>query len=200
MNEDQRGLLIVVSRLLDYPLQPFEKVQDEFDKLIAEIIPSKQLREDIQKRYEPLLKLSEKEIQELYVQTFDLKTNVNLYLTAYELGDSSYRGAALVRLQKMINEAGFERISEDLADYIPMLLQFLAVTPSVGEIERLQQRVGVAINYMKERMEIDNPYTNIVALLTDYVFAKPSEQELKELEANREEADLEELPYPILYQ
>ena len=125
---------------------------------------------------------------------------MNLYLTAYELGDSSYRGAALVRLQKMINEAGFERISEDLADYIPMLLQFLAVTPSVGEIERLQQRVGVAINYMKERMEIDNPYTNIVALLTDYVFAKPSEQELKELEANREEADLEELPYPILYQ
>ncbi|HLS66118.1 MAG TPA: nitrate reductase molybdenum cofactor assembly chaperone [Pseudogracilibacillus sp.] len=200
MNDDQRSLLIIVSRLLDYPVQPINHFQKEFDELGAEMISSERLKEDVKKRYEPLLNLSRRDIQELYVQTFDLKTNVNLYLTAYELGDSNYRGAALVRLQKMINEAGFERVSEDLADYIPMLLQFIAVTPSEGEFERLQKRIGVAVNYMKKQMEKDNPYTNIVALLTDYVFEKPSEKELKELVAGQEEADLEELPYPIMYE
>jgi len=139
-------------------------------------------------------------IQELYVQTFDLKTNSGLYLTAYELGDSNMRGAALIRLQKMINEAGFERDDADLADYIPMLLEFLAVADTTDGTERLQKRVGVAVHYMKERMAGDNPYTNIVALLTDYIFEKPSEEEIKELVSGREEADLEELPYPIMYQ
>lgn len=199
MNNDQRGLLIVVSRLLDYPLQPFQQLKAELDEFIDEMISSKKLREEIKKRYAPLANYNNREVRELYVETFDLKTNANLYLTAYEYGDSSYRGAALVRLQKIINEAGFEPSSEELADYIPMLLQFLAVASIEGEVKRLKKRIGVAVNYMIERMDKDNPYTKIVTLLTDYVFEKVTKDELKELEAGQEEADLEELPYPIMY-
>ena len=193
-------MLVVVARLLDYPSQFSKEDKKEIVDLVDEIIVSEQIKETIKNRYQPLMTLNSREIQELYVQTFDLKTSSNLYLTAYELGDSNMRGAALIRLQKLVNEAGFERDNRDLADYIPMLLEFLAVAPEAEVFERLHQRVGVAIHYMKERMDESNPYTQIVALLTEYVFAKPTEEQLKQLEDGREEADLEELPYPIMYQ
>src|SRR5690625_6924622 len=124
MNEDQRGLLVVVSLLLDYPSDFSKHEKNAFVQLVEEIISSRQLKEKMKACYQPLFTLSSREIQELYVQTFDLKTNSGLYLTAYELGDSNMRGAALIRLQKLVNEAGFERDNKDLADYIQLLLEF----------------------------------------------------------------------------
>jgi nitrate reductase delta subunit len=201
MNDDQRGLLVIVSRLLAYPAESSESMKEDFEQLAEDLVSSTEVKEDIKKRWKLLFQLKRTEIQELYVETFDLKSKTGLYLTAYELGDSNFRGAALIRLQKIVNQAGFERDNDELADYIPMLLQFLAVAPSDDiEYGRLIERLGVAINYMKERMSEDNPYHQIIQILTDYVFAEATEEELKELESGRKEADLEELPYPIMYQ
>ena len=62
------------------------------------------IRKEVLKRIDPLFEMSEKELQELYVETFDYKEKTNLYLTAHELGDSRKRGAALIKLQKLICE------------------------------------------------------------------------------------------------
>src|SRR5699024_5797587 len=128
------------------------------------------------------------------------KSKLGLYLTAHELGDSSKRGAALIKLQKIINEAGFEREGNELADYMPMLFEFLAVVPDTSNHERLYRRLAVALQRMLNNMEESNPYVGILQILMEVVFPQPTKDEVVMLEFDREEADLEELPYPIMYQ
>src|SRR5699024_1918423 len=139
------------------------------------------------------------DLRKLYVSTFDLRAKNGLYLTAHELGDSNKRGAALIKMQKIINQAGYDRIDDDLADYIPMLFEFLAVAPDSQDNERLIRRLAVAVQRIMENLPDENPYFNFLQVLMDVVFPRPTKKEIERLEFEREEADLEELPYPIMY-
>jgi nitrate reductase molybdenum cofactor assembly chaperone NarJ/NarW len=199
MTEDKRLLLLISSRLLGYPSEGFSKEKYEIQELIEEI-SNQNIKEEIHSICIPLFEKGSRQIQELYVETFDLKSKLGLYLTAHELGDSNRRGAALIKLQKIISEAGFERSNEELVDYIPMLMEFLAAAKESPDVNRLFKRMAVVIQYIYEHMDKDNPYTSIFSLLMKYVFPTPTAEEIKQLEDGREEADLEELPYPIMYQ
>lgn len=200
MNNEQRVILLVTSRLLNYPDHGLKEFLGNIEDFVQQTIVSSTVKEEIRMMYKPFESFHDIELQELYVETFDLKTKLGLYLTAHELGDSNRRGAALIKLQKMINQAGFERVGEELADYIPMLLEFLTVAPKSSEIERLKKRLGVTLSHMKGNLAENNPYFGVFALLMKYVFSQPTKEELQQLEMGREEADLEELPYPIMYQ
>jgi nitrate reductase molybdenum cofactor assembly chaperone NarJ/NarW len=198
MTEDQRLVLLISSRLLDYPSEKFSKEKYEILELIEEISNST-IKEEVHTSCIPLFEMGSRQIQELYVETFDLKSKLGLYLTAHELGDSNRRGAALIKLQKIISEAGFERSDEELVDYIPMLMEFLAASES-QDGNRLFKRMSVVMQSICDHMDKNNPYQNIFVLLMKYVFPTPTVEEIKQLEEGREEADLEELPYPIMYQ
>ncbi|WP_346200748.1 nitrate reductase molybdenum cofactor assembly chaperone [Caldifermentibacillus hisashii] len=199
MNNEKRTILVISARLLDYPANGIKNLINDIEELVENLIAKTDVKEEIRQMYKPLSDFNDTEIQELYVETFDLKTKLGLYLTAHELGDSSRRGAALIKLQKIINQSGFERTGEELADYIPMLLEFLAVAPENHETNRLQKRLGVVINYMLENVNQQNPYGGIFKVLMKHVFPTPTKEEIEQLELGREEADLEELPYPIMY-
>ncbi|MUK88004.1 nitrate reductase molybdenum cofactor assembly chaperone [Ornithinibacillus sp. L9] len=200
MNRDKRILLISVSRLLGYPSDHFKSDLKELNALVYESLESEKVRAEWKKTFLSFKLLSQKEIQELYVNTFDLKTKTGLYLTAHELGDSSRRGAALIRLQNIIKQAGFEIENKELGDYIPMLLEFLSVAPPSKDKERLISRMGVGIKRIIKNLDLANPYAGLFSLLMDHVFPNPTKEEIEELENNREDADLEELPCPIMYQ
>lgn len=198
MNKQNRALLIISSRLLSYPDEDMQEQQ--WRDLVLETVASEQVKQDITAFLQTFYRLPLQKRQELYVQTFDLKSRSGLYLTAHELGDSNKRGAALIKLQKLVNQAGFEREEGELADYMPMLFEFMAVAPESKEKERLYRRLSAACYRIKENLDQDNPYYRMFDVLMKYVFSKPTEEELKQLENGREEADLEEMPYPIMYQ
>ncbi|WP_404452298.1 nitrate reductase molybdenum cofactor assembly chaperone [Virgibacillus necropolis] len=200
MDQQQRALLAITSRLLSYPLDTFKQEQTDIKNCIMENITSEELLKELETAFVSLHSLTLQELQELYVATFDLKSKLGLYLTAHELGDSSKRGAALIKLQKIINEAGFERMEGELADYMPMLFEFLAVAPEDSHHERLQRRLAVAVQRMVNNIADENPYSAILLILMEYVFPVPTKEEVEKLEFEREEADLEEMPYPIMYQ
>ena len=199
MNNEKRAILVIAARLLDYPADGIKELINDIEELVENLIAATDIKEAIRQMYQPLCNFNDTEIQELYVETFDLKTKLGLYLTAYELGDSSRRGSALIKLQKIINQSGFERTGEELVDYIPMLLEFLAVAPENHESNHLQKRLAVAINYMSEHINQQNPYGGIFKMLMKHIFPTPTKEEIEQLELGREEADLEELPYPIMY-
>mgnify|MGYP001396207004 CR=1 FL=1 len=199
MNEDKKISLWISSRILSYPDDRFPALKSVFDELVEDV-KSKDLQARLKESYLHLFQIPMQELRETYVATFDLKSSLGLYLTAHELGDSTKRGAALIKLQKIINQAGFEREREELADYIPMLLEFLIVAPETAEVQRLFRRLAVVFQRMKNHMEKTNPYAAILNALTEYVFPQPTKEEVSQLEYDREEADLEELPYPIMYQ
>lgn len=199
MEQQERALLAIASRLLTYPNESFKDDQMEIKICMTDNISSPEIAEDLKKAILPLESLTLQDLQELYVATFDLRSKLGLYLTAHELGDSSKRGAALIKLQKLVNEAGFERVEGELADYIPMLLELLSIAELDAQYERLQRRLAVAVQRMVNNIEEENPFSKILLILMTYVFPVPTKEEVEKLEFEREEADLEELPYPIMY-
>ncbi len=62
---------------------------------------------------------------------------------AYHLwGDSERRAQALAGLEAMYREAGYERSSGELPDFLPLVLEFLSISPQARGIELAWQCVG----------------------------------------------------------
>ncbi|MEH7225144.1 nitrate reductase molybdenum cofactor assembly chaperone [Bacillus sp. JJ1566] len=200
MTSEAKAILMIMSRILDYPDQTLLENYPDLEKYVNEEVGSVNMRNEILERIAPLFKMPLLELQELYVDTFDYKDRTSLYLTSHELGDSRKRGAALIKLQKLIVEGGFEYHGKEIVDYIPMLFELLAHAPEGENFERLYRRLAFAVNRIHKNLFDSNPYHKIVNLLMMFVFEAPEAEEITLLENQREEADLEELPYPMLYQ
>lgn len=199
MRDDISTLLVFVSRFLDYPNLTFFEECSNIDNYVNKNISSEELKKEVTQRLKPLFLLDLKNLQELYVETFDYKEKSGLYLTAQELGDSRKRGSALIQLQKLIIDLGFEQVSKELADYIPMLMELLAVAPENEDASFLKRRLAYAINRIYTHLPSGNLYHQVLGILMTFVFEAPNLEEIAQLENEREEADLEELPYPMLY-
>ncbi|MHC0037836.1 nitrate reductase molybdenum cofactor assembly chaperone [Pseudoneobacillus sp. C159] len=200
MKHEQKVILIMAAKILDYPDDELFEGRTDLDEFIRDEISALKTRRDILLSLKPLYEIpSLKELQELYVETFDYKDQTSLYLTAHELGDSRKRGNALIGLQKLIYENGFEYLGNDLADYIPLLLEFLAAAPPSDSVEKLARRLAYALQRIINHLPEDHPYYQGIELLMRYVFETPGAAEISLLEKEREQADLEELPYPLLY-
>jgi nitrate reductase molybdenum cofactor assembly chaperone NarJ/NarW len=200
MMDEAKVILLTLSRILNYPNKDFIEERLSINESLNEELSDKKIRKEVVKNLSPLYELNLKELQELYVETFDYKEQTNLYLTAHELGDSRKRGAALIKLQKLIYENGFEYEGQELADFIPMLLELVAVAPEGKDLIFLSRRLAFAINRLVNNLPESNPYHNAIGLLMKYVFEVPNREEIILLENDREEADLDELPYPMMYQ
>lgn len=200
MELEKCALLAIASRLLVYPDDYYFEEQEAINECIEENATSEALRKDLDTAVAPLYSYTLQDLRKLYVATFDLKAKHGLYLTAHELGDSNKRGAALIKLQKIVNKAGYERVDDELSDYMPMLFEFLAVAPDSQENERLVRRLAVAVKRIMNNLPRENPYYGVLSLLMKHVMPEPTKEEVEKLEFDREEADLEELPYPIMYQ
>lgn len=200
MKTELAELVVLVARFLDYPDQHFFEERSELEKYVHSHLSSSKWANEFVKRARPLFELEQKDLQELYVDTFDYKEKSGLYLTAQELGDSRNRGMALIQLQKLIEELGFERIDNELADYIPMLLELVAAAPEHEQVTLLKRRLGYCIHRIVNQLPSSNPYHAILEILMLHVFEAPKLEEIKQLESAWEEADLDPLPYPMLYQ
>ena len=60
---------------------------------------------------------------------FDLDPATSLHLTYHLLGDSEDRGKALARLLWVYHREGYDAVIGELPDYLPMILEFLALCP-----------------------------------------------------------------------
>lgn len=68
-------------------------------------------------------------LQENYTAAFDMQPATTLNLTYHAFGDNEKRAQAMARLQRLYDQAGWERISGELPDYLPLLLEFLSIHP-----------------------------------------------------------------------
>jgi nitrate reductase molybdenum cofactor assembly chaperone NarJ/NarW len=200
MTNEEKAILVIMSRVLDYPQDNYREEFTSMKELVESEITSGSKGRKIVERLEPLYEISLLDLQKLYVETFDYKEATALYLTSHELGDSRKRGGALIKLQKMVCEAGFEFEGKELVDYIPMLLELLAYAPDEENFRRLSRRMSVAIHRVANNLASSNPYSQAFSILTEFVFEVPEAEEIHLLENQREKADLDEMPYPLTYQ
>lgn len=199
MHEEQRVVLAIAARLLSYPEETASS--DEFVELkqaVEEDVKTQQLKQQINAALDELGQIPLQERREMYVDVFDWKEKTGMYLTAHEHGDDRKRGAAMIKLQKVISEAGFERHEGELTDYMPMLYELLAVAQDAKVEEKLHSRLARATWRVAGHIADDHPYKQVLTLLTDFVFETPTDEEMEKM--GEENPDLDTMPFPITYE
>ena len=95
-----------------------------------------------------------------YVETFDLRRRCALYLTYYRFGDTRNRGMAMLAFKASYRAAGFEPTSGELPDYLPLVLDFAALTPSG---EKLLRGHRADLELLRRALaEAGTPYARVV--------------------------------------
>jgi nitrate reductase delta subunit len=120
--------LLLLSTLLQYPdhdlLSQFEMIETEIDDM-----PSIEMKKCMNDFLLYLKTHSPIHLQEGYTAAFDMNPSTTLNLTYHLYGDNEKRADMLARLQQRYQDAGYERTTGELPDYLPMMLEFLSVCP-----------------------------------------------------------------------
>lgn len=199
MNDEKKLILAVCARVLDYPDETQSEELTFIFEAIAEVTAPEKTKIELRRAIDFLKQTPLVELQMQYVETFDYKEKTGLYLTAHEYGDNRRRGVALVDLKRMIEKQGFQLHDGELPDYIPLLLEWIAVTNDDMDTYKLKRRLAVILQRIFENLPEQNPYRPIFQLLLTRVFPPPTEKDVERAGKDYQEADSAPLPYPLLY-
>lgn len=146
------------SLLLQYPTVALFDGITELDAAIeSTAAPS---RESFRRFLSWLRATSSEEVARHYVETFDLRRKCALYLTYYRYGDTRKRGMSMLTFKAAYRGAGFEPTSEELPDYLPMVLDFAALSARGESLLRAHRTdlelVRIALHDAK------TPYAHVV--------------------------------------
>lgn len=134
----------ILSLLLSYPS---EELQEFLPEAMRELAEEKLLEEnftvDVGKFAARFRKYDLLDWQAEYVQLFDTGRSVSLYLFEHLRGDSKDRGQAMVDLMEEYRMRGMELSSDELPDYLPVLLEFLSSLEPVEAAAMLSATVNV---------------------------------------------------------
>lgn len=117
----------LLSALLEYPDQELIDHLPELHEHITQCLDTDTTERDA--LYVFITYLQNKPLttlQEDYVQTFDLTPEHSLHLTHHLFGDDKNRGPALIDLGELYKDYGVEVVTNELPDYLPLVLEFIA--------------------------------------------------------------------------
>lgn len=143
----------VLSLALDYPTGPLDDALASVGDWEPEPF----------RRFTETTSLTER--QRRYVETFDLDRRTSLHLTWYLLGDTRKRGLALLRLKRLYAAGGWPLESDELPDYLPLLLEFATLAPA-GYGETLLREHRLALELLRLRLgELESPWACLLDAL-----------------------------------
>jgi len=156
----------LISCLLHYPDESLIRWLPEFKQVLNEI-------ESVtaRNRYDKILFYFEQTplivLQEQYTETFDLNPSNCMNLTYHRWGDTEKRGPALAHLEDIYLKSGFERISGELPDFLPLILEFISERPEVANSEIIPV-YGTVVGTLAERLgQAGHPYAILFEQLID---------------------------------
>ncbi|ROO85357.1 respiratory nitrate reductase chaperone NarJ [Actinocorallia herbida] len=95
-----------------------------------------------------------------YVDTFDHRKRGCLYLTYYAYGDTRKRGMALLRFQRAYRAAGLVLTGEEIADHLPVVLEFAAFD-GAGRNLLVEHRAGLEL-LRRSLKESASPWAHVL--------------------------------------
>ncbi|MGE5256583.1 MAG: nitrate reductase molybdenum cofactor assembly chaperone [Hyphomicrobiales bacterium] len=124
MPEDRRYLFKLLSVCLSYP---DEALYGAIGEIEADLCRLTGPPWDMLQSFLAILKSQPLIVaQERYTQAFDLNPDTSLNFTYHLMGDGEDRGRALAELKEIYHRAGFEICVNELPDFLPLILEFLA--------------------------------------------------------------------------
>lgn len=168
---DERRLCFkYLSRLLDYPEQDIldKKFLDDFDREYPNTDQKLLVRDWIvNMQSETLFDLKRE-----YTDLFELNKRFTLYFSYYKFEDSRQRGSVIAKLKMLYEMFGFSIEGTELADYLPLMLEFLYLgdwdnDDRQQDIELVFQVIeDGTFNILKNRVEYEGEaYLDLISIL-----------------------------------
>lgn len=128
-----------MSLLLEYPTQELHANLDDMAKAVSQETDMQDEERAAVLDLIAFMRQSDPiELQAEYVKTFDLVAEHSLHLTHHLFGDDKNRGPALIDLTEMYKEYGLDQATNELPDYLPLVLEF------ASQLEDSEARVFLA--------------------------------------------------------
>jgi nitrate reductase delta subunit len=137
MNETDKYLKLV-SLLLQYPDEVYFKALPEV-RSIAGRMHHGPRNASINKFIATLEAGDAIQAQEQYTALFDMSPSTTLNVSYHLWGDGEKRARLLTRLQQQYADAGLEKKSSELPDFLPLILEFIASVPEAKHFEAIKK-------------------------------------------------------------
>lgn len=160
MVEYDKEQCALLASLFAYPAQPWLDI-----KKLRQIINEPfcvGIRQQIESFLDYAEQRSLEQLAEEYVMNFDFSENSNLDLTSLLCPDDRKRGPVLANLKSIYQKAQLAVDSNELPDYLPMVLEFLSVSDSASGRE-VMGIVGPGMEKLWEELKRNNsPYAPLL--------------------------------------
>jgi nitrate reductase delta subunit len=106
-------------------------------------------------------------MQEDYVKTFDLTPEHSLHLTHHFFGDDNdrNRGPALIDLGELYKDYGIELTTNELPDYLPLILEFASMLEDTEAIAFLADANKVLTVLADNLASAGSPYAPLLSIV-----------------------------------
>ena len=184
------------SVILSYPTRDLQRAMPEIGAVLAS---DTRLTAAARRALRPLVEeIGGRDIYELeerFVLLFDRSRTLSLNLFEHVHGESRDRGGAMVSLVETYRAGGFDPVTSELPDHLPVLLEFLSTRPFREAQETLADAAHIfeALNARLVRRE--SPYGAVFASLLQLAGVTADEQAVAEMLAQPDDdpTDLEAL-------
>jgi nitrate reductase delta subunit len=166
MKKNLSHIFKVLSVLLCYPDDDYLSQIKEMEAIAADMPPD-EFKNSIQAFLDYIKTQSAVQLREIYTAAFDVRPATTMNLTYHIWGDNEKRADMLTQLQQVYQDAGFERISGELPDHLPLLLEFLSVCPEDTDVRLIWQCFQKFDTYIDRLKQTSTAHSALLQPLAD---------------------------------
>ncbi|MFT7594994.1 MAG: nitrate reductase delta subunit [Paracoccaceae bacterium] len=185
-----------LSLMLSYPSKELQQAMPEIGGVLAaDSRLTAAMRRGLRPLVDALVTRDIYDLQEEYVMLFDRSRTLSLNLFEHVHGESRDRGGAMVSLVETYRDAGFDPVSTELPDHLPVLLEFLSLRPLPETHEVLQDAAHILETLNVRLTRRESNYNAVFAALLQLSGATADQGAVSEMLATPEDdpTDLEAL-------
>jgi nitrate reductase delta subunit len=170
-----------LSALLTYPTQALKEAAGAIGEAVEEEALPAEIKEGLRCLVDEIASGDLYDLQERYVLLFDRTRSLSLHLFEHVYGESRDRGQAMVDLQSLYARHGLALKGDELPDYLPLFLEFLATQPR-DQAHALLSEPAHILTALAERLDKrEAPYAFVFRALTALAATKPKDDEVTAL-------------------
>ena len=160
MSDTSIAVYQLLSGLLEYP--PASPVNVSLYQEALSQLPEDEIKSLLLKHMEYLTTTEEHQVAMDYVTSFDFNEKCSLSLTSHICHEERQRGGMLAELKQLYSQAGFELVSQELPDYLPMVLEFVSVSNSELGLTVLETVRPGMMKLLEGMKEYNSPYSSLI--------------------------------------
>lgn len=158
--------LKALSLILSYPTRELQHAMPEIGAVLAS---DTRLTATARRALRPLVEtLGGRDIynlQETFVMLFDRSRTLSLNLFEHVHGESRDRGGAMVSLVETYRDGGFDPVTSELPDHLPVLLEFLAMRAPTEARDSLADAAHIFAALNERLVRRESGYAAVFAAL-----------------------------------